>query len=670
MRSIRVNSSAPSPPRGFRPGRREGGVSGQWPCAIAAVWRGSAARASLQTLQMWLASHPDSEKAWSGRAGLRLTPRPARSQVCPTGGGQGLSCAARAAPVAVRRMSSPLEFLMEELTSDNPQQCIQCISRLRVIGLALGQEKTRSDLLPFLNGEIEAGKFTDEVQVSIAEVLGSFSEFVGPSSEAHCLFPPLEALCSVEESTVRDQAVASINQVGVQLSAEQLRTHLAPIVLRLARNKDWFTPRVSACGLVALAYSACADAPTLGVELREEFKTLAVDDSPMVRRAAAARLGAVAAAYGKPVVEQELLPLYRSLLVDEQESVRVNALKQTALVCKNVELATRALLLKECFTVCTRDKSWRVRVASAEALAEVAKGCKEEGQPLDPELRVPLEQMYAALQSDHETEVRIAAALRGAEVASALGAAFGKAFVFPVVSSLAMDANSVSRVELSTVVMELAAPLGKADALELVLPCLSVLATDELTNVRLAVMLQLGPFVRVTGLEGEAQEAVLLPLLVRLGDDKNWRIRHVILHLMPQLSAELGPAAFWKHFATVVEKRASDSCALVREDWVRHISIAGYIYICVYLYLSIYISMNTYICVCVYIYIYICIYICIYIHIYSYVYIYRERARRAPRPAYCRGRSPSSSYDHVHIHAYVHMLYIYIYTHTHIYTHI
>lgn len=465
-------------------------------------------------------------------------------------------------------MTSPLEFLMEELTSDNPQQCIQCISRLRVIGLALGQEKTRSDLLPFLKGEIEAGKFTDEVQVSIAEVLGSFSEFVGPSSEAHCLFPPLEALCSVEESTVRDQAVASINQVGAQLSAAQLQTHLAPIVLRLARNKDWFTPRVSACGLVALAYSACAGTP-VAAELREEFKALCVDDSPMVRRAAAARLGAVAVAYGKPLVENELLQLYRGLLVDEQESVRVNALKQTALVCKNVDLLTRPALLKDCFTVCTRDKAWRVRIASAESLAEVAEGCKEDGQPLSAEARLPLEQMYAALQSDHEADVRIAAALRGAEVATALGAAFGKAYVFPVVSQLAMDVNSVSRVELSTVVMELAAPLGKAGALDLVLSCLTVLADDELTNVRLAVLLQLGPFIRVTGLNGEAQEGVLLPLLVRLGDDKNWRIRHVILHLMPQLSAELGPNAFWKHFSSIVEKRASDACALVREDWVK-----------------------------------------------------------------------------------------------------
>ena len=68
--------------------------------------------------------------------------------------------------------------------------------------------------------------------------------------------------------------MASINQVGAQLSAAQLQTHLAPLVLRLARNKDWFTPRVSASGLVALAYSACEDAPAVGAELREELKAL------------------------------------------------------------------------------------------------------------------------------------------------------------------------------------------------------------------------------------------------------------------------------------------------------------------------------------------------------------------------------------------------------------
>jgi len=41
-----------------------------------------------------------------------------------------------------------------------------------------------------------------------------------------------------------------------------------------------------------------------------------------------------------------------------------------------------------------------------------------------------------------------------------------------------------------------------------------------------------------------------------------------LLHLLPQLAATLGPAEFWSHFGEVCARRASDSCALVREDWV------------------------------------------------------------------------------------------------------
>ena len=37
----------------------------------------------------------------------------------------------------------PLKFLTEELDPNNPQQSIQAITRLRVIGLALGQARAR-----------------------------------------------------------------------------------------------------------------------------------------------------------------------------------------------------------------------------------------------------------------------------------------------------------------------------------------------------------------------------------------------------------------------------------------------------------------------------------------------------------------------------------------------
>ena len=74
------------------------------------------------------------------------------------------------------------------------------------------------------------------------------------------------------------------------------------------------------------------------------------------------------------------------------------------------------------------------------------------------------------LQRDHESEVRIAAALRAAGVASALGKEYGASTIFPVVSKLVQDTNCASRRQLSIVLMDLAKPLGKEYALSLVYP--------------------------------------------------------------------------------------------------------------------------------------------------------------------------------------------------------
>ena len=129
--------------------------------------------------------------------------------------------------------------------------------------------------------------------MSVAEVLGSFTDFVGSPADAHCLFPPLEALCRVEESTVRDKAVASIRALAAAMPAADLVPHYMPLCRRLA-GKDWFTARISACGLLAVAH-ARVPAPQQD-ELRGLFARLCRDDTPMVRRVAAANLGLLAEA--------------------------------------------------------------------------------------------------------------------------------------------------------------------------------------------------------------------------------------------------------------------------------------------------------------------------------------------------------------------------------------
>ena len=97
----------------------------------------------------------------------------------------------------------------------------------------------------------EIGKYMDEVLVAIAFNLGRCVEFIGPvrplpepalpadrsgsrtrwllpaaprqMSEIPCLLKPLEFLCNIEETTVRDEAVASLNLICKGMEPEQAR---------------------------------------------------------------------------------------------------------------------------------------------------------------------------------------------------------------------------------------------------------------------------------------------------------------------------------------------------------------------------------------------------------------------------------------------------------------
>ena len=174
--------------------------------------------------------------------------------------------------------------------------------------------------------------------MTVAEVLPFLVDMVGdcepagtPGGKA-AILNLLGDLCHQEETTVRDQAVASLNKIGATLSAKDVQTLVVPIALKLARTLEWFTPRVSACGLFALSFKAVADdasAAALRGELRETFKALGIDDAPMVRRSTAGRLAEFAEVLSESMVIEDLLPLYFTLCTDEQDSVPIRPRRPT-----------------------------------------------------------------------------------------------------------------------------------------------------------------------------------------------------------------------------------------------------------------------------------------------------------------------------------------------------
>jgi len=121
----------------------------------------------------------------------------------------------------------PIAILIDELKNEDIQLRLNSIRRLSTIARALGEERTRKELIPFLS---ENNDDDDEVLLAMGEQLGIFIPYVGGVEHAHVLLQPLETLCSVEETCVRDKAAESLCQVGTQMKQSDIVDWFIPLV--------------------------------------------------------------------------------------------------------------------------------------------------------------------------------------------------------------------------------------------------------------------------------------------------------------------------------------------------------------------------------------------------------------------------------------------------------
>ena len=102
---------------------------------------------------------------------------------------------------------APIAILMDELRSEDVQLRLNAIHSIPTIALALGPDRAREELIPFLQDSLDD---EDEVLLALAEELGkNFEQYVGGNEHAHVILGPLENLSTVEETLVREKVCLS-----------------------------------------------------------------------------------------------------------------------------------------------------------------------------------------------------------------------------------------------------------------------------------------------------------------------------------------------------------------------------------------------------------------------------------------------------------------------------
>ena len=485
--------------------------------------------------------------------------RPTRAEIRP-------SSRARPRPnPPIATLTSPRPFVPTfRPQNENVQLRLNSIRRLTTIATALGPERTRGELIPFLT---DSNDDEDECLLAVAEEMTNLISKVGGPEHVHCLLDPLENLNTVEETVVREKAIESACVVGRAMTPDGIHQHFIPMVQRLAGG-DWFTARVSACGMISVAYDRCSPSRAdLRSALQETFSRLSADETPMVRRAAAQHLGAFAAACDPEYVETEIMALFTQLTTDEQDSVRLLAVEGCAslgrLLLRDACVAHIVPVVKKF----AADKSWRVRYMVAQQLYEL---CESVGKDL---ARSELLPSYEQLLMDNEAEVRIASAGSVSTFCQLVGAEAATSKIVPRVKDLAGDTSQHVRAALASEIMGLAPTLGKDLTIDQLLPIFLTLLKDEFPEVRLNIISKLDQVNQVIGVDLLSQE--LLPAIKDLAEDIHWRVRLAIIEYVPLLASQMGTAFLFQKTDGAKEEQLNSLCLQWLSDRVHSIREAA-----------------------------------------------------------------------------------------------
>ncbi|KAL8833914.1 MAG: hypothetical protein Q9170_004018 [Blastenia crenularia] len=447
----------------------------------------------------------------------------------------------------------PIAVLIDELKHDDVLLRLNAIHRLSTIALALGAERTRDELVPFLDESVED---EDEVLTALSDELGGFVEYVGGPEWGHVLLSPLENLAAIEEPLVREKAVESLNKICGELSQSQVEEYFIPLIVRLSKA-DWFTSKISATGLYNVPYSKASQTSQEG--LRQQFGQLVHDETPMVRRQAANNLAKFVKEMSPPTVIDEMIPLFQHLANDDQDSVRLLTVEILIAIAEVIpkEQQTSHGTLLAALRVLFEDKSWRVRYMVADRFEKIARAVDEETLHRD------LVPAFVKLLKDTEAEVRTAIAGQIPGFCGLLDRETLLNDIMTSVEDLVSDSSQHVRAALGTQISGLAPILGKDETIAHLLPMFLQMLKDDFPDVRLHIISKLELVNKVIGIELLSQS--LLPAIVQLAEDKQWRVRLAIIEYIPLLASQLGVQFFDEKLSTLCMSWLGDTVFSIRE---------------------------------------------------------------------------------------------------------
>ncbi|CAK59059.1 unnamed protein product (macronuclear) [Paramecium tetraurelia] len=443
---------------------------------------------------------------------------------------------------------NPMDIFKDDMENEELYLKVNAMHRVRVIATLLGTDKIKSVLLPYF--ETLMKKEDDEVLFAMAEELGYIAQII--PQQSICLLPILEQLAGFDETVVREQAVKSIIIVCGFLGDNEISNTIVPLILKLASNEANFTCRVSAVSLMCPMYARAGNQKE---KLRQKFTELCSEETPMVRRAVATKIGEIAQYMDKNHVIEVLITVLKQLCQDEQDQVRLLCMESIMNIANILNINENKTNILPLIISSAEDKSWRVRLALSKIFAELAEAVGKEIADSS------LIQIFSNLLKDPESDVRVVAVKSLAKFIKFVSPEKLN-LIIPLLQLLAKDAFAQVKQMACLVIGQIATILPRDNSQSKLQSYLIELMSDDNQDVRKNAAQSVGVFAAALGSDSLGQ---FIPHLKKCMEDPKWRVRKEIIQTVIQLALTIkNSEVFIKQLEPVYVMFLKDRAAEVR----------------------------------------------------------------------------------------------------------
>ena len=456
--------------------------------------------------------------------------------------------------------NTPLSGKLDQITATNLLEDLQnpdikikknAFQNLRGISLALGRERTRKELLPYLKSCIDEEE--DEIIIELAKVLSNFIDCIGGKQYIKELLNLLEIILTIDDHFVRIEIMNTIKSVVKQIGkVSEIEPDLISIINNLYNSED-INQKKSAMNLLIFLFKDLNS--TNKIIAINYFDKFLVDNNISVKKELLNEITEISLELSIEYIKK----MINIILKDKNDSMRIDIVNIILSVRNSPKINEFMDTIYDLIPKLAEDTNWRVRLTVSDKLNEFLKFPN-----INNDMKQKSVNIFAKLLEDTEPEIRNVCCLRLEEITKILKNENNFDKILQNLRKLEKDQKNYVKGALASNVLKICELIGPKKTNDYIFPIFLTLIKDENIEIRMNLINNLSELNKVIEIDNIIES--IMPPIKEISANKSWRIRIQIMEIIPVLAKLFNQHLFMNNIFPICITALMDSVFSIRES--------------------------------------------------------------------------------------------------------